>query len=387
MEKLKRTNWANRFELVGKPKLNEYTYKIDAHSEKSSWVYNALSLYVDCGEKYGDISCEMMGGYNSEGNSFIYAHGKDENGKDDFSDDGRITVAWEDRLNENVLKEIGDMCFINVGLEKDKDGKTFYKKFLSEYDAIAYIKEHLEEDMVLRVKGDLVYSPYNDNTVVRKKIKSIVLSKLQDSKDFSATFVQSVLLNKASVDLKELDKNTGVLPIYGTVLDYVKEVNGAEIKGFYPMQQVFEYHFDLSKQSGEQINSIYNKLFKVKKDVTQINFIGELIENGTVTITYDELPDEIKELVDIGAYPLEEALTKCTQNRTKDKKMVILRPEIGKSSDDDNVVSKLMRFESAYTEDELIFDIPSNEEDSVEETTTTPNDATNGDELDWLKNL
>ena len=65
MEKLKRTNWANRFELVGKPKLNEYTYKIDAHSEKSSWVYNALSLYVDCGEKYGDISCEMMGGYNS----------------------------------------------------------------------------------------------------------------------------------------------------------------------------------------------------------------------------------------------------------------------------------------------------------------------------------
>ena len=279
------------------------------------------------------------------------------------------------------------MCFINVGLEKDKDGKTFYKKFLSEYDAIAYIKEHLEEDMVLRVKGDLVYSPYNDNTVVRKKIKSIVLSKLQDSKDFSATFVQSVLLNKASVDLKELDKNTGVLPIYGTVLDYVKEVNGAEIKGFYPMQQVFEYHFDLSKQSGEQINSIYNKLFKVKKDVTQINFIGELIENGTVTITYDELPDEIKELVDIGAYPLEEALTKCTQNRTKDKKMVILRPEIGKSSDDDNVVSKLMRFESAYTEDELIFDIPSNEEDSVDETTTTSNDATNGDELDWLKNL
>ena len=195
------------------------------------------------------------------------------------------------------------------------------------------------------------------------------------------------MLNKASVDLKELDKNTGVLPIYGTVLDYVKEVNGAEIKGYYPMQQVFEYHFDLSKQSGEQINSIYNKLFKVKKDVTQINFIGELIENGTVTITYDELPDEIKELVDIGAYPLEEALTKCTQNRTKDKKMVILRPEIGKSSDDDNVVSKLMRFESAYTEDELIFDIPSNEEDSVDETTTTSNDATNGDELDWLKNL
>ena len=46
-----------------------------------------------------------------------------------------------------------------------------------------------------------------------------------------------------------------------------------------------------------------------------------------------------------------------------------------------------MRFESAYTEDELIFDIPSNEEDSVDETTTTSNDATNGDELDWLKNL
>ena len=44
-------------------------------------------------------------------------------------------------------------------------------------------------------------------------------------------------------------------------------------------------------------------------EITQVNFKGELIENGTVTISFDELPDEIKELINIGAYTKEEALS------------------------------------------------------------------------------
>lgn len=387
--KIQRENWTSRFELVGKPKVNEYTFKTDVKSEKSNWIYNAMTLYVDCGERHGDIICEMMGGYSSEGNNFIYARGKDENGKDNFSEEGRIKVAWEDRLNENILENIGDLCFITVGIEKDKTGKTFYKKFLSEYDAISYIKEHIDENMVLRIKGDLQYSLYNENVTVRKKIRSIVLSKVEDAKDFTAMFTQSVLLNKTSVDLKELDKNTGVLPIYGTVLDYVKEINGKEIKGFFPMPKVFEYQYDLANQTEEQIKTIYNKLFKVKKDVTQVNFIGELVENGTVTITYDDLPDEIKELVDIGAYPLEEALTKCTENRTKDKKMFVLRPDIVMEGNENSKMPKVMKFESAYTEEDLIIEIPEvAEDDNDDEVVDNTTESTKVDNsMDWLNSL
>lgn len=384
MEKIQRENWVSRFELVGKPKINEYTFKINEKSDKSAWMYNAMSLYVDCGEKFGDVACEMMGGYSSEGNSFIYAHGKDENGKDDFSEQSRITVAWEDRLNKNILETIGESCFFTVGIEKDKEDKTYYKKFLSEFDAIAYIKEHIDENMVLRIKGDLNYSLYNDNVVVKKKVRSIVLSKIDNPNDFKAEFTQSVLLDKSSVNAKDIDKATGILPVYGTVLDYVKEINGTEIKGFYPMQKVFDYQLDLENE--KQCSITLNKILKVKKGYTQVNFVGHLIENSTVTITYDDLPDEIKELVDGGIYPLEEALTKCTANKNKDKRMVLLKPEIKMEGKEGNKAPRIMRFEDTYSEEELIFEIADNSEEVNESSMSDTSDDT-GNEMDWLKNL
>ena len=376
MEKIQRENWVNRFELVGKPKINEYTFKVDEKSEKSAWVYNAMSLYVDCGEKHGDILCEMMGGYSSEGNSFIYARGKE---KDENDKPVKIDVAWNDRLNNGILDTIADSCFFTVGIEKDEEGKTFYKKFLSEFDAIAYIKEHLDENMVLRVKGDLNYSLYNENVTVKKKVRSIVLSKIESPSDFKAEFTQSVLINKGSVNAKDVDKATGILPVYGTVLDYVKEINGTEIKGFYPMQKVFDYQLDLENE--KQCSIAFNKIFKARKGYTQVNFTGHLIENGTVTITYDDLPDEIKELVDGGIYPLEEALSKCTANKSKDKRMLLLKPEIKMEGNDDNKIPKIQKFEEVYTEDELTIVLPDNSSDEDVESEATTSD------MDWLNNL
>ena len=176
-------DYVSNFTLIGTPKISEdYTFKIDEKSEKSNWVYNSLNLGIDCGERYGVIYCELMGGYSEENENKVFAHGKKDDGSDDF--EKQIVVDWEDRFNDEVLEEIGDLSFITVGLEKTNEGKTFYKKFLSAYDAIAYIKEHLTEDVVVNVKGNLKYSTYNDNVQVRKNITSIVLSKVDDRQGF-----------------------------------------------------------------------------------------------------------------------------------------------------------------------------------------------------------
>ena len=128
-------NWVSSFNLVGVPKVNDYTFKIDERSEKSSWIYNSMNIGIDCGEKFGTVYAEMMGGYSDENQNVIYAHGKDNDGADDFQ--SKIQVDWDDRFNDDVLESIGDLCFITVGLEKTDKDKTFYKKFLSAYDAIA----------------------------------------------------------------------------------------------------------------------------------------------------------------------------------------------------------------------------------------------------------
>lgn len=383
---IKKNDWIAQFNLIGTPKISEeYTFKIDEKSEKSKWIYNNMNLGIDCGEKYGVVYCELMGGYSEENKNQIYAHGKKDDDTDDF--EKQIIVAWEDRLNENVLEQIGDLCFITVGLEKTSKDKTFYKKFLSAYDAIAYIKKHLTEDMVVNIRGNLKYSSYNGNTQVRKNITSIVLSKVDDASKYKATFTQSILLDKDSASLKNIDKERGILFVDTKVLDYVKEVDGIEVKGQYPYSKQFEFEMDFTNQ--EVCKKIMDKLFKVKKGYTQVNFEGEFIEGGAVvTATWDDVPDDIKFLVEMNMYTKEEALAKCTAGSSRERRMVLRKPAIRLVGDDEKV-PVLQIFEERYAEEDLILDylFEKNDEKPPFNVEEEKEEVDGGDELDWLSKL
>ena len=304
-------------------------------------------------------------------------------------------------MSEESRKSLNKSSKITVGLEKTNKGKTYYKKFLSAYDAIKYVEENLEDGMVVNVRGNLKYSTYQDNTQVRKEITSIVLSSAERDK-YAARFTQSILIDKDSTDLKALDKDKGVIYVNARVLDYVKEMNGLEIKGQYPFPKEFEYAFaDIS--NGERCKKAYNGLFKVKKGVTMITFDGEFIESGaTVTMTLADLPDDIQELVECGVFTEEEAIAKCTSNGSKERRMVLRSPYVKKVGEEKTPV--LQKFEEKYSEDDLIFDFPDNNpEDELDEITPDddlPFDFDNGDDdskaeskadssdgLDWLNDL
>lgn len=381
-------DWVSNFNLVGKPVINDYTYKIDERSEKSNWVYNALNLGVDCGEKYGVVYCECMGGYSEENENRIYAHGKKDDGSDDF--DKQIIVAWEDRFNDDVLEDIGDLSFITIGLEKTSADKTYYKKFLSAYDAIAYVKEHLTEDTVINVRGSLKYSSYNDNVQVRKNITSIALSKADDPSKYKATFTQSILIDKDSASLKadNIDKDKGVMYVNARVLDYVKEVDGVEVKGQYPYLKQFE--FAMNFENEKQCKTIYEKLFKVKKDVTQVTFDGDFVEGGAVvTTTLDDLPDDIRDLVEMGVYTEEEACAKCTANGNRERRMVLKKPSIKLVGD--NKTPVVQKFEERFTEDDLALDYLHKNKDADNDKphfdTEEESDDNADDSMAWLSNL
>lgn len=388
---IKKTDWVSNFTLIGKPKISEdYTFKIDEKSTNSNWVYNSLNLGIDCGERYGVIYAEMMGGYSEENENKIFAHGKKDDDTDDF--EKQITVDWDDRFNDEVLEEIGELSFITVGLEKTDKDKTFYKKFLSAYDAIAYIRDHLSEDMVVNVKGNLKYSTYNDNVQVRKNITSIVLSKVDDASKYAARFTQTILIDKDSASLKadNINKDKGVLYVDARVLDYVKEVNGVEVKGQYPYPKQFEFAMDFSNEA--QCKKIMDKLFKVKKGITQITFEGEFIEGGAVvTATWDDIPDDIKDLVEMGVYTKEEALAKCTANGSRERRMVLVKPQIKMVGNDDNKVPVIQRFEERFTEDDLVLDYLYDNKKSEAKDDKPPFDteeeADTDDSMSWLNSL
>ncbi|MBO5828788.1 MAG: hypothetical protein J6R59_10125 [Paludibacteraceae bacterium] len=393
-----KSDWVSNFTLIGKPVINDYTFKIDEKSEKSNWIYNALNLGIDCSEKHGTVYAELMGGYSEENENKIYAHGKKDDDSDDF--ESQIIVDWEDRFNEEVLEEIGDLSFITVGLEKTSEGKTFYKKFLSAYDAIAYVKEHLTEDMVVNVKGNLKYSTYNDNVQVRKNITSIVLSKADDVSKYAARFTQSVLIDKDSASLKNIDKDKGVMYIDTKVLDFLKEYNGIKLVnakgeekgGQFPYSKQFEFEMDFSNEA--QCKKIMDKLFKVKKGVTQISFEGEFIEGGAVvTATLEDLPQDIRDLVDMGVYTEEEACAKCTANGSRERRMVLKKPQIKMVGNDDDKTPVIQRFEEKYKEEDLVLDYLYKNVSSTESPIDDDdlpfgtNEASDDDSMSWLNSL
>lgn len=379
-------NWISSFNLIGEAKVNDFTFKIDEQSEKSNWIYNSMNLGIDCGERNGVVYCELMGGYSAEQAGTIFAHGKKEDGSDDFST--QIQVAWEDRFDDKILETIGDLSFITVGLEKTDKGKTFYKKFLSAYDAIAYAAKHLEEGMVVNVKGNLKYSTYNNTTQVRKNITSIVLSNADDTSKYAARFTQSILINSDSASMKNVDKDKSVMYVDARVLDYVKEINGIEVKGQYPYMKQFEFELDLTKP--EICNKVLDKVFKVKKGVTQMTFEGEFIEGGAVvTATMDDVPDDIKDLIECGVFTEEEALARCSANGSREQRMILRKPFIRLVGEEKTPV--LQKFEERYTEDELyldyLFEAEKEAETAGENVDTSGTESTAVGDMSWLDAL
>lgn len=382
-----KNDWVSNFQLIGEARINDYTFKIDERSEKSNWIYNSINIGIDCGERFGSVYCELMGGYSNDQPSAIYAHGKKDDGSDDFS--AQIQVDWDDRFDESILETVGDMSFIKVGIEKTNKGKIFEKKFLSAYDAIAYMNEHLENGMVVNVRGSLKYSMYQDKVQVRKVISSIFLSNVDDPSKYTAKFTQSILIDKDSASLKNIDKNKGIMYVDAQVLDYLKEYNGKEVKGQFPYSKQFEFAMDFSNEA--QCKKIMEKLFKVKKGITQITFEGNFIEGGaTVTATMDDIPQDIKDLIEYGVYTEEEALVKCSTNGNRENRMVLCKPMIRMVGDDKNKTPVLQRFEERYTEEDLVLDYLYDDNETSEETDNeddVPESTDSSDALDWLDSL
>ena len=368
---LDKKGWVQTFELIGKACIKDYTFKIDEHSKKSDWIYNSINLNVDCGDKYGKVGCELMGGYGAGRNNVIYVHGKDENGGDDF--DNRYQIDFDDRFDEDILKDIGELCFIKIGIEKDTKGEVVINKFLHAYDAIKYLSEALQDGMEIKVRGQLKYTVYDKHVQVRKEINSIYLPREKELNTYEAAFTQSMLLDKYSIG--KADKDKCAFPITAYILEKFKEYNGNDlteggaVKGgkFVPLRKTFEYVYD---PEDEKSIERAGKLFKVKKNVTFITCQGVFVEGGAVIqTTEDDLPDDIKELVEMGAYSLEEALALCTENASKERRMLLTRPVIKLVGEDGSKIPQIQKFDSMYSDEEV---------DEVEEDSET--DTTDQDE-------
>ena len=393
-EKICLKKGVSTFHLIGETKIGSNTFSLDCESNTSDYIYSRASIGVDTGNG-NVVYAQMSGGYFAEKDSVIYVHGKDADGKDDY--ENQFTVDWDDRFDEDILKSVGNGCFISVGIEKDNKGKTFVKKFLSAYDAIEYLNEHLTDGTVVSVRGNLQYQYYNDNVTVNKNITSIYLTNVEPDK-YKATFEQTILLDSNSIGAIDKEKATYAIDAY--VVDYVGKIDGQQIKQNVSFAKSFE--FEINKNKPELTKKVLDKYFKVKKrgQIIELGVEGVFSEGASITTaSIDDLPDDLKDLLDLELITEEEALAKCTDGR-KERRMIITKPLARKSGEGEDVTITILRNEDKYTEDDLVFIqslIETDEEDGsaddeddelpFEKASESDTDTEDDDSDSWLKEL
>jgi single-stranded DNA-binding protein len=341
------------FNLIGRVKVTDKTFNLD-NSYDSGWTDNSMYVGVDCGNG-NTVYAEMRSGFFPDKDNVIRAYSKDE--KDDAGKSKSVEIAWEDRLDESLYDSISDSSFLTVGVEKDVKDKTVYKKFLTAYDAVEYLNEHLEDGMIVNVKGTIGYSEYEGNVSTKKEITSIVLSKIDDEADFKATFSQTILVDSKSIGKKNDDKGTMELAAY--VVDYVgkPKIDGEKIE--VKKNVTYPKTFEVAINENPEITAkMLQRFFKPKKGkITEITVTGNLVEGGsTVNITEDDIPDDIKELIEMGLYSEEEAEKKiAVGNGNRERRMIIVKPDIIYVGTGDDRKPTVAFEDGKYDEDDLYF--------------------------------
>ena len=377
------------FNLIGRVKVTDKTFNLD-NSYDSGWTDNSMYVGVDCGNG-NTVYAEMRSGFFPDKDNVIRAYSKDE--KDDAGKSKSVEIAWEDRLDESLYDSISDSSFLTVGVEKDVKDKTVYKKFLTAYDAVEYLNEHLEDGMIVNVKGTIGYSEYEGNVSTKKEITSIVLSKIDDEADFKATFSQTILVDSKSIGKKNDDKGTMELAAY--VVDYVgkPKIDGEkiEVKKNVTYPKIFEVAIN---ENPEITAKMLQRFFKPKKGkITEITVTGNLVEGGsTVNITEDDIPDDIKELIEMGLYSEEEAEKKiAVGNGNRERRMIIVKPDITYVGTGDDRKPTVAFEDGKYDEDDLYFYeqalLDAGAEPSSDDNTDSENEETSSEDDDLLAML
>ncbi|MGL4572667.1 MAG: hypothetical protein ACRCVJ_16560, partial [Clostridium sp.] len=329
------------FVLIGAAKVNDKTFAIDVESSKedSDWVYNKLNIGIDCG-KDGVIYAGMQSGFGTARDNVVYVHGvKEEDGKvqDDYSNN--FTIDWEDRFDEDVLETIGEGNYIKVGIVKDENDKTVVEKFLTPYDTIKYLKDNLEDGMIVNVKGSLEYKQWDGKINYDKKITSIFLSKAE-KENFKAKFTQTILIDDKSIG--KVDKETRTIPITGYVVELIKEYDGQTLmrmqdgkkkKGlFLPLLKTFTFEIGEDETNAKKLLRQFK--VKSKKELDKITIEGRFTRGNldTVAVTLADITDpDILEMIELGYIKEEDVLNqmaKANNQNSSPEVMILENPKV-----------------------------------------------------------
>ena len=314
------------FDVVGEIIVDAKTFTLGQPGKNNqNWIQNIFNPKIEA-DNGKSMYMRFSSGYDAVRGKTIYARSKSET---------NLEVAFGDRNNENIISLVDEKSFIRVGISKElvKDeatGKEYkqwvYKNFLDTFDVVAFLQQvmPLASKQKVRITGAVKFSTYNGEVQRNYDIQNIYLlnGNEDEGKEMQPKleFTQNVLLTKGCV-VDELDKENGVATVNALVM--IKEKK--EFKTV-PVKL-------LMKPQDEKQKETYKKLipmvFEVPEDKVRKIALDCIFEVGYVAgnVNENDLPQEAKELLDMGLYTMEEVM-KMYAVRERVDNLLIKRPKI-----------------------------------------------------------
>lgn len=313
------------FSLVGKVILNDKTFTLDKVNEAKTWQYSYVSMGIDCGEKYGTIFIEKMGGHDLTKSSVKYCSTKDDDGKIKKGKENQKSISWENRFDELDFKVVSDSNMCKAGF-RNAEGKIEQKVFVFEEDFIKYISENVKNGDVVSVRGHLEYyrDPQTGEVSVKKVVDNFFASNLKEDA-FKAKFEIQAYVDDST--LGKINKEEKNLSIYPKVAAFINKLDGKKYNqtGCYSLKIVWDLkNYDFTDTTHQKrVVSQCQKFFVPEKGmVNRIVIGGHFVEGAGITeVKPEDFSKEIQEALATGILSLEELTGTALSGKSRTREM------------------------------------------------------------------
>lgn len=180
------------------------------------------------------------------------------------SDNKKLTVAWEDRFDEEIVEKVASYRKYTADLGEEHGGR---QDFITMYDLMQHLNEHLKTYTgKIMVTGQLTREWYGKKGVYMDKFKIQNVYAVDESEYKSRLGLNiDIFYNRDSIDKSDFKENKKIY-LNGYIEQYINKDEGRK---YIPMQFVFS----AAKYKLEE-NEQHKKLFDYKMSYIDINNKG-----------------------------------------------------------------------------------------------------------------
>ena len=258
-------------------------------------------------------------------------------------DGTQLEIPFSDRNNDVWKTMVDQKRMVKVALgksekiDKKEDGTEVkykswdYINFLDVFDAITLLQQRLGSEIgktfKFHIKGSQKLGEYNGDVTKNFDLQSIFLLTGNEEQgkelDYKLGLTQNVILTNGCVDDSKIDDEKDAIV---TINSKVMIKDKKEYKTL-PVPLTMKVN-DANRDTVKKLLDLYFKGDDGK--VRRINLDCEY-EVGYVSgeVSYDDLPEEAKQLIELGVYSMEE-ISKMYANKQRVDNIIIKRPVVKK---------------------------------------------------------